>query len=1789
MNYGELRLMFDISDYQIVEVLNESSRSMVCRARRIADQQPVILKRPHEVYPNRSCLKRYEKEYGILRSLETLDCVVKAWDLVEVNTSWMIVVEDFGGSSLNTLNLSRQNRTESLIDFLRIAIQVVEGLGRIHAHQVIHKDINPSNIVFNPQTHQIKFIDFDVASRLNIEAVLPCQQPTQLEGTLAYMSPEQTGRLKTTIDYRTDYYALGATFFTLLAGHPPFKVENQEPIDLIHAHLTRRPIPLHEIEPDIPRPLSSVVTKLLEKDPGLRYQSAHGLCYDLKRCLEQLQTKCPHKIFPLGTVDTPERLQVSKVLYGRDGVKQQLIQTLNSIQENTQGLALISGASGVGKSSLVTDTFSRITHAQTRYLYGKYDQNQETVPYSGLVQALNQFIEQVLSESKDSVLFWQKSFKQALGRNIEVIGDLLPNIKKVVGECAALPLMGPSEWQNRFNWSVCQFMRVITPPGSRLIMSLDDIQWADPATLNLLQYITNQVVERSFIICTYRDQSEPNYFTQLDLEPPPSKTSMIRIDLKPLSARSINYWLSDTFNCELDDCEKLSNLVAQKTGGNPYFAEQLIYSLYTDKLIYYDRVLGKWQWDIPAIKQCTITDNVADFLAYKISLLNPETSHILTLSACIGKRFDTKILAELSQMSFSAILTSLQKGVEDILVRPDFDLTGVEVQDPKKEMFTRYTFTHDRVQQAAYDRIPGKDRPAIHYRIGKLLLANLSENRDDDLIFSIVEHLNQAINLAQNSSEREHLAILNLRAGKLAKRKAAYSNGLALLKIGLHLLSSKSWEYSYDLTLELYSEAIEAAFMSTEPRLLEHWAQIVFEHGHNEQDKVTAYENLIQSLIGQDRQQEAIHIAIEILRKLGVKFPAKVHKGNLLLEYAWIRLLLLGRGPNDLDSLEQMQDPNKQVAVRLFYAMAPAIYFTAPDLMPFLTLKNLEISVRYGNAPGSAMAYAGFGLMCCGVTGNIREGYEFGQLALRRLQTGQFQDQKIEFQTQFMVNTFVIHWVRPLQETLEPLLLYYRKSLESGDFDSAANLITMRNIYAYYTGQDLATLYSEVEMYSSVMEQIQRLPALNLLQILHQSIEQLITPSSQFKKLLPEIDQGFLKLNNRTNNFFLHLNKLIQAYLFGYYDEAIRFGQISQQYQSSAIGTASLVLLNYYLCLALLSTPAPNLGLKWRIQIWTLMRHLKKWSKYAPDNVLHKYFFVQAEWARVQGKTIAALNYYERAVQLASDTGYLNDEALIHEAAARFVQSLGQRKLAQYHISNAYFCYQRWGCQAKVSALEHEYGSYFIHTQDPYQISGSQLMPIGSLTTSRPKLGEALDFHAVLNASQAISNEIQLEKLLDHLMQSLIKNTGANIGILVLKEDPESYLIQAIISSETGETKILQRRSVETLEAFQVAVIHYVIRMKEYRVIDNANQEPFFFSSHNDPEHHTVRPQSILCVPLINLSDLVGVVYLENHLMTGAFTQDRLTLVTFLSSQAAISIKNAILYQNQASLNERLHQVNEAYSRFVPRQFLDYLSKENIVEIRLGDQAQHEMTILFCDIFNYTTLSETMNPSETFEFINEYLCVMEKVITQHDGFIDKYIGDGIMALFQGPANNALNAAINMLNELKHFNKTRQARRDPSVEIGIGLNTGMLTLGVVGGKSRMDTTVISDAVNLAFRIEQLTREYNVPLIISDHTYLSLDNRESYAVRKIGCTIVKGRSVKTTFYEVFNPDPTGIKQAKYATKRWVEQAVTLYEEGSQGSLQKAYYLFQECLALNPQDPVVRAYLSTYSSHNADHVMI
>ncbi|MEH1897353.1 MAG: AAA family ATPase [Nostoc sp.] len=1581
----ESNLVFLILGYRIIKQLYSGKKTLVYRAIREKDQQSIILKLMRNEDPNFDEINQFVNQYTITKNLE-IPGIVKPISLEKYHNRYVLVMEDFGGIALNLWQQEEHKKGKnyvSLSEFFDIAIEISTTLEGLHSHCIIHKDIKPANILINRITGKTRIIDFSLATLLPREIQF-LTNPNVLEGTLAYISPEQTGRMNRGIDYRTDFYSLGVTFFELLTGQLPFSTT--EPMELVYSHIAKEPPKASYINSNIPPVLSNIISKLMAKNAEDRYQSAHGLRYDLEKCQNQWQEKRSIAVFELGIRDISNHFTIPEKLYGRQREIEIILTTFDRVTSGSTEMILVAGYSGIGKTAVVNEVHKPIARQHSYFIKGKFDQFQRDIPLSGLVQALQDLIGQILSETDAQIQQWKTKILSALSTQSQVIINVIPELEIIIGKQPPSTELAGSAAQNRFNLLFQRFIQVFTTKEHPLVIFLDDLQWADIASLKFIQLLMDETSSRLakdkeniyetkgglLLISTYRDNEVSNLHPlSLTLKEIAKTGAVINtIKLSPLSEIDLNHLIADTLLCREEIAVPLTQMVFIKTKGNPFFTSQFLKLLYNEGLIELDFDAGHWQYDITKIKTFSLTDDVVELMGIQIERLPKNVQNVLKISACIGNEFDLKTLSIVNEKSLIDTASDLWQALVEGLIIPQKDgysltpendkqLLGFSNRESENLSITnfpsqRYKFVHDRIQQAAYSLIPQDQIKQIHLKIGLLILKNTPVSEREENIFELVNHFNIAVQFITEQAKRNELAEMNLIAGRKALVSTAYSSALKYLTTGIELLADDSWDTKYDITLALYNTAADASYLSGDFEYTEKFVQAVLLKAKTPLDRVKAYEVKIQSYGAQGKELEAVNIAKTFLETLGVEFPTNPSQSDIQIEIEITSAKLANRPIQDLIELPEITEVKQLIIMRILSSVIGITYTVAPELLVLIILKQINLSIRFGNSPLSAFAYVMYGVMLCGVIGDIDSGYKFGKLAESLLPN--FQTKEVTGKIMETFNHLVRHWKEHIKQTLKPLLEAYTTNLEVGDMEFAAYALYGYSQHAYFTGKELVELEHDLAIHSNTIRQIKQERVFHWNEIFRQTILNLLGNVKNPQTLIGEAydEDKMLSLHLKAKDgvalFFLYFCKLHLCYLLADYSQALENTVMLEKYLYAGVGMFVTAQFYFYDSLTHLAVYCDLEKFEQQKILNRVVENQKKmqnWAVQAPMNHLHKFYLVEAERHGIIGQYLEAIDNYESAIFLAKQNDYINEEALAYELAAKFYLKWGKQRIAQVYLTDAYNCYVRWGALAKVNDLQKRYPQLLapiIKQEKLSNFCSEKTLPelsihLSTLSTDHTLLtnenvnttiSDILDLGTVIKASQAVSGEIELEALLSTLMEVVMENAGASKCVLILCEaDNLDLTITAISYNSTFGDTHTEFLSVplEVSDSVPISLINYIKRTREILVIDDINSEANFAA---DTYINREEPKSILSIPMLNKSKLVGLIYLENNLTIGAFTRDRLEVIKLLTTQAVISLENAILYNNLAEANESL----EEYS---------YILEEK-VEVRtaeLNEKNQH--------------------------------------------------------------------------------------------------------------------------------------------------------------------------------------------------------------------------------------------------------
>ncbi len=1668
----------NLAGYTIQSVIYAVDETVVARAQTDYGEK-VVLKYQDSIRPAPELLARWQHEHAILQAIDS-SWVIRVLGLRQVERSQVLILEDFGTTNLAQLIA---HQPLDLSERLGVAIQLASALSAVHAHGLIHGDIAPKNVLVDVPSMRIKLCDFGLSSRLDHE-----QKRTDdgyLRGTLEYMSPEQTGRTNLDIDYRSDIYSLGVTLYELFSGRKPFR--SNDPMTLLHAQIAIMPAPLHELDAAIPEPLSALVQKLLSKGPDDRYQSTFGLVRDLTHCAQQWQRFRRIAAFTLAAADIPERFCIAQKLYGREAESAAILGAFQRVSDGRAELLLISGYSGIGKTALVSELHKPIVARRGYLVRGKCDQYGRNQPYSALIQAFQQLVRQLATEGDERRGYWKARLLAALGAHAAAVVEIIPSLVLLIGTPPSLPPLPAAEKENRFHIAFAQFVNALAAKSHPLLVFLDDLQWADAATLKLLEHLVKDESERCVLIVgAYRDN-------EVDDDHPLRQTiegivrGQGRVDQLPLGNLELPHvrqLIADTLHCSEESVAPLALLCLEKTQGNPFFLGQLLRALHEKGDIHYQRTEGVWEWNIELIRRRGITDNVVVLMLEKVSTLEPETQNLLALAAHLGDSFDLRQLMAVSAQSALAAADALWPALQAGLVLPlneNYKFAG----SPEQLADARYRFLHDRVQQAAYGLTPAEQRQQLQLRCGRLLLAGSSEAELDERLFIVLHAFNSAIELCTDPAERAAVLALNLRGGTKAKSASAFPTAVNLLRQARSLLASDAWIARPEQTLLLYRELAESEYLAGNFAQ----AELLYPEGIAACGDVVAKVTLCLVQVDQYHIQGRFSESYPVLRfalgLLGRSFPATEEEAAALFlaEFASTEAELAGYTPAQLLAAPEIQRPEHLLEMRLYFSLSFSTYQTGRfNAFVLDACRMVQGSLRYGQSDLACIGYVAYVTAMSVMKKPYPLCFAMGKLALTLAE--QREDRYFRLTVYQYFSAFYQHWCEPLADTLP----YLDKGLELGLTGinplSAGFCALLRSVNRFVLGTPLDALQVECERGLKFLSKGRQG---NTWAMLHYGVLQpllvLRGPAAAKSGAARDAEvarrgQAQSRIGHEPGDdssagdgretiasaeaFFdaqgelpsiplaLHLAASIRhAYLL---DDGPGWRRASARREIIGLclpDSPSMVEASFFTALGLLRTDLTG-GADDAIDFAAVELHLASFHAWALDcreNFAHKLLLIEAELARARNDDAAAMELFAQAIEAADEAGFSVCEALANELYARFWAARKQKQLASNFIRDAWYHYRRWGAEGKCRQLEARWPEVAFRATER-QIGTSEQSRSRSSSSQQSDL---LDLHSLLKANQLLAKEIHLDSLLRKMLVVLLENAGAELGFIVLVDDDQ---LVVEVSGGAGEnrqfTSELIRRPLGELvrreyPVLPASIIEYVQLTGATVLLNNPGSDQRFANSRYLLQK---QPKSVLCLPVNAQGKLVALVYLENNLIEGAFTRKHELTLELLASQAAISLVNARLYE---SLEQKVMQRTEELRQMSMKDGLTGIANRRsfderlAVELRRGMRTGAPLSLLMIDIDHFKQYNDHYGHFEGDDCIKAVAGVLATVVGRGSDLVARYGGEEFAILL--PETDAAAAVLVASACLEAIRDLDIAHASSPVAPHVTLSIGLCTLKV----------------------------------------------------------------------------------------------------------------------------------------------
>jgi PAS domain S-box-containing protein len=1443
----------------------------------------VLLLAPSSSKPSVETLRKLEHEYSLRNELHSA-WAARSLAVTKYLGQTAIVLEDPGGEPLDRFLPG----PVELTSFLRMAVGLATALSGLHKEGIIHKDIKPTNVLFDSATGEVRLIGFGIASRLPRHRQTPVP-PEFIAGTLPYMAPEQTGRMNRSVDSRSDLYAFGITLYEMLTGSLPFTASG--PMEWVHCHIAKQPIPPGDRVQSIPGPVSAIILKLLAKTPEERYQTAAGVESDLRRCLEDLDRERGVYDFTLGDHDRPDHLQIPEKLYGREREIETLLASFHRVVNGgVPELVLVSGYSGIGKSSVVNE-LQPVLVPYGLFAAGKFDLYKRDIPYSTVAQAFQSLIRQLLTKSETELGKWRRDLREALDQNGQLIVDLVPELKFIIGDQRPVPEVPARDAQHRFKLVFRRFIGVFARQEHPLALFLDDLQWLDAATLDLLEdLLTRSELQHLMLIGAYRDNEvDAAHPLMRKLEAIRSAGGKVKeITLPPLAQEHLGQLIADALRCKPERSAPLAQLVHEKTGGNPFFTIQFISSLAEEKMLTFDYEAACWSWDLDRIHAKGYTDNVVDLMITKLVRLPTRTQTALQQLACLGNLAETATLSIVLEISQEQVHKDLWESLRQGLV---------------EQLDGSYKFIHDRVQEAAYSLIPEASRAEAHLRIGRMLAARTSQERREEAIFDIVSHLNRGVALITAQDERDQLAELNLMAGKRAKASAAYASALKSFIAGAALLADDGWERRRDLTFALDLECAECEFVTGDLEAADERLTALSGRTASTVERAAVVCLQMGACLERFKPDRAVAVALDYLRHVGIEWSPHPTEDEVRREYGQIWSHLGGRTIEDIADLPLMSDPESLATLEVLIKIGLPATVTDENLNSLSVCKAVNICLERGNCDASCYAYVVLSRVAIQNFGDYKTAFRFGQVGLELVEGRGLK--RFQARTYAFFAELIAPWMKHVRIAVDLFRRAFDAANKIGDL-SIVNYANLKlSLDLLIAGDPLSEVQREAELGQAFAEKARfsgdmaMSPLLALIRTLRG-----LTPifgcfdseemeEAPFERLLA--GNPYLRILES----WYWVRKVVARYFAGDYLAAMEASTRAQRLLRDSVNRIEEAEYHFYSALCRAASCDSGTAEEQQQHLEAVAAHhrqLEMWAENCPENFENRAALVGAEIARIENRDLEAMRLYEKAIHSSRANGFVNNEALAYERASAFYRARGFDQFADTYLRNARACYASWGADGKVRQLDRLYPALKQH----------QPLPGPGSTITAPV--EGLDLATVIRVSQAVSSEIVLENLLNTVMRKAMEHAGAERGLLIVPHGDE---LRLEAEARTSGNDVIVSLAHESAAAVTMpeSILRYVMRTHESVILDDASSTNAFSA---DSYFLQNRLRSILCLPLLNQAKLLGILYLENNLAPSVFTSERITVLTVLVSQAAISLENTRLYRDLENREAKIRRLVDA-------------------------------------------------------------------------------------------------------------------------------------------------------------------------------------------------------------------------------------------------------------------------------------
>jgi histidine kinase len=1631
---------------------------------------------------------KLNNEYEILRTLSHPG-LPHVLELQSVGSEFTLVMEWIEGETLRTH--IRKTGKMPVAAFLKAAIDLANIVRYIHQSGFIHKDINPANIMITA-TGGVKLVDFGISSPV-YAGEEEVQSPELIEGTLIYLSPEQTGRTSFQVTALSDIYALGITFYEMLSGKPPF--ESSDPLEIIHFHLSRKPAVLQAGPEDMFTHIGKIILKMLQKNPDDRYQSISGLLADLEFLYAACSKNEQVTHFTPALHDFKKRYRQSQRLYGRDEETALLLESYREAGQTGSGLVLVGGYSGVGKSAIVKQIHKPVTEQKGRFFSGKFDQFKQKTPYFAFIEAFSDYLKMILSESDAKVAFWKHKLIKILGENVSLITEVIPVLEQIVGKQAAPVKLQPAEQEYRFHMVLVDFIYAFCEPGKPNVIFLDDLQWADLPSLQLVERLLLTPGNGQILVIGAYRNNEVDEMHPLSLTLNQLRTQAIQIrniELKPLAEEYVAAIVADAFGMNAEEAAALGKVTFSKTSGNPFFINRFLKSVYNDGYVSFK--VDKWIWDEDAISHLPYTDNVIDLMTREIAVLPDTTRDILKIASVLGTTFNltnisyvselpvTEIFARIQPALLGGYIVPLDKNYRALLISQD--QLNTEWQKEAARIVATFRFLHDRVQQAAYALLGDDDRNILHLQSARKLFANTSKDRLGENLFEIIGHFSQSYQLISDFDEKMEVAQLLLLAGTKAKDSTSYDLAVKYLTLALSL-SGAAWQSHYDLVFSIHLEMGEAEYLKGSHETAEIYFDEILKYAKTNYEKLQIYYIKSSLYLKISDVHKGLAIGREAMKLFNIRFPEGDLKIRATTAVTLIKYLYLFstkyKNPERLYNLPDCTDREIILINQFLIDMATNAYMVNQELMMLICLKIIENYIKYGFTDASGWGFSGFSVVVLSALGMSEKGFNLWDITAKL--HSRTESQLIKWKLDYTVKCFSTHWRHPLAENLEAIQDNIKACIMNGDPIFTGYSIGLYVWKKSAAGYPIAALLDEISKSLDYLRRNRNTSGLAFSETRVQALRTLAgLNGADLSATIADTTASYeqiIQSGNNTAIAYYYTARIFLLCLSGQHKESVDVAITQIKFKPYLLGNYLNTEWEFYSglsAMAALAEQTPEQQKLLRTVFNNAFKCLKKWSRDCAANFGGMFSLLAAEEKAVSGNWETALLDAEKAIVSFRENRFIHLEALAHQRVATWSQKRGYPAVAETYIRRAHNLFQNWGAGAVCKRLETEWSAFF-----PTTTKAAATTEMAG--TSAQTVTKSLDMATILKASQSLSGQIKLDDLLRNLMYIVIENVGATRGCLLLENEGEFFVVVEGNAGAEG-TKMLKSVPFASSNMLPRSIVQYCRRVKEPVVVANALSDTQYVT---DPfvQQHSIL--SMMCLPIADKGQLIGLLYLENRLLDSVFSGSKLELMKMLSGQIAISIQNAMLVENlEEKVRERTKQIKlqqvkiEAEMRKSDALLLNILPQKTAEDLKnLGYTKAvyyENANVMFTDLVGFTKRAERMSAQEIVNELHEFFSGIDDIMLRHNIEKIKTIGDAYMCasgLSETPdptsAVRLVRAAKEVLVLLHDFNNKTAAADRMELNLRIGIHTGPLVAGVVG-KSKFAYDIWGDTVNTASRME-----------------------------------------------------------------------------------------------------------------------